>query len=77
MKTQILTLLLSLNLLFVGCSSKSVNLDSPAQQAQSESSESSVGEKVLVGSLIIGATALFLTTAAVVILLLVPKAQTR
>lgn len=61
--------------MFLGCSSKSVNLDSPSQQAQSESSESSIGEKVMVGTLLVGAAGLFLTTAAVIILLLVPKAQ--
>ncbi|HIP46627.1 MAG TPA: hypothetical protein EYG95_03610 [Campylobacterales bacterium] len=73
MKSKILVILLSINLLFLGCSSKSVNLDST--QASSEVRESSVGEKVVVGTLLAGAAALFLTTAAVVILLLVPKAQ--
>jgi hypothetical protein len=79
MKAKILTILLSINLLFLGCSSKSVSLDTPSQQAQGTptdtAEDSSMGEKVLVGSLLVGAAALFLTTAAVVILLLVPKAQ--
>ena len=73
MKTKILIILLSINLLFLGCSSKSVNLDT--SQANSQVRESSAGEKIVMGTLIAGATALFLTTAAVVILLLVPKAQ--
>lgn len=49
MKAKILAILLSINLLFLGCSSKSVNLDSPSQQVQSASSDkaedSSLGEK--------------------------------
>ena len=73
MKTKILVILLSINLLFLGCANKSVNLDTT--QATSDVRESSVGEKILVGTLLASATALFLTTAAVVILLLVPKAQ--
>jgi len=73
MKTKILIILLSINLLFLGCTSKGVNLNT--SQGYSQVRESSTGEKIVQGTLIAGATALFLTTAAVVILLLVPKAQ--
>ncbi len=78
MKTKIVTLFLSISLLFTGCSHKSVHLDnSSSAQTASDLRESSLGEKVVVGTLIAGATALILTTAAVVILLLVPKDPAR
>jgi len=74
METKIFTVLLSLSLLFSGCSNKSVNLsNSPQIQKSADTRESSTGEKILVGTLLVGVTALVLTTAAVVILLLVPK----
>ena len=76
MRTKVVTILLSISLLFTGCSNKNVNFRHQTQTA-SDTRESSIGEKVVVGTLIAGATALILTTAAVVILLLVPKAQTR
>jgi len=80
MKTKVLTILLSINLLLLGCSNKSAQINTPAQKVHTTSDDTkdtSTGEKVLMGTLIIGATGLLLTTAAVVILLLVPKAQTR
>jgi starvation-inducible outer membrane lipoprotein len=79
MKKKLLVILLSLNLLFLGCSSKSTNLDTPSSintsQSATESANHSVAERVFIGGLVVGMGALILTTAAVVILLLVPKAQ--
>jgi len=76
MKTKTIAILLSATLLFTGCASKNPNLDNPAQtEKNSDVRESSIGEKIIVGTLLAGAGALFLTTAAVVILLLMPKAQ--
>jgi starvation-inducible outer membrane lipoprotein len=74
MKSKIFTALLSFSLFFSGCSSKSVNLSNSSQMQKSvDVRESTTGEKILVGTLLVGVTALVLTTAAVVILLLVPK----
>ena len=76
MKTKVVTILLSVSLIFTGCSHKSVNISHQTPTA-SDTQESSIGEKVVVGTLIAGATVLILTTAAVVILLLVPKDPAR
>jgi len=74
MKTKILVLILSVSLLFSGCASKSINLDNTVQtEGISQVRESSLGEKVVVGTLLAGAAVLYLTAAAVAILLLVPK----
>ena len=76
MKTKIVVILLSISLLFAGCANKSPNIDNQSQtQQNSDVRESSIGEKIMVGTLLAGMGALFLTTAAVVILLLVPKTQ--
>ncbi len=66
-------IVLSLSLLFSGCSSKNVQIGTPSQVQSSDSHESSLGERVLAGTLVAGMAVLYLTTAAVVILLLVPK----
>ncbi len=68
-------IVLSLSLLFSGCSSKNAKISTPSQAQSSDTHESSFGERVLAGTLVAGAAMLYLTTAAVVILLLVPKAQ--
>ena len=68
-------IVLSLSLLFSGCSSKNVQIGTPSQVQSNDTHESSFGERVLAGTLVAGAAMLYLTTAAVVILLLVPKAQ--
>ena len=74
MKIKILILILSLSLLFSGCASKSVNLDNSVQTVDmSQVRESSLGEKVIAGTLLAGAAVLYLTAAAVAILFLVPK----
>jgi hypothetical protein len=75
MKTNLLIILLSINLIFSGCSSKSINTDTPSATSSSETPSHSVGERVLFGTLVVGAGALILTSIAVAILLLVPKAQ--
>ena len=72
MKKQLFVFLLSINLLFLGCSSKSTNIDT---QATSQKPTHSIPERVLFGGLVVGMGAVILTTVAVVILLLVPKAQ--
>ena len=74
MKTKIFVILLSFTLFFTGCVNKSVGFDYPGQMQQtSYAQESSLGEKVLIGTALVGVAALVLTTAAVVILLLAPK----
>jgi len=75
MKRKILVILLSINLLFLGCSTKSVNLDTPSATSSSDVKSDSIAQRVFFGSLVVGAGALILTTVAVAILLLVPKVQ--
>ncbi len=76
MQTKVVTILLCFSLICTGCSNKNISLTHQTKTA-SDTRESSIGEKVVVGTLIAGATALILTTAAVVILLLVPKDPAR
>ena len=75
MKKQLFVILLSMNLLFLGCSAKNTNVDAPSASTQEPAH--SVPERILIGGLAVGMGAIILTTAAVVILLLVPKAQMR
>ena len=75
MKRKLLVLLISINLLFLGCSSKSLNPNTPSTVNSTETNTDSVAERLFYGSLVVGIGAVMLTTVAVVILLLVPKAQ--
>ncbi len=75
MKIKIMAIILSVNLLFLGCSNKVSSFDNDPYKNSGNAQSTSVSEKVLYGTLAIGVGALILTTIAVVILLLVPKAQ--
>jgi uncharacterized protein YcfL len=76
MKKTLIVMLLSISLLLLGCSSKSANLHTSADTTTPTTThESSIAARILHGSLVLGMGAVMLTTAAVVILLLVPKAQ--
>jgi hypothetical protein len=74
MKRKLLIILLSINLIFLGCSSKSVNTNIPSAVNSNETNTDSVAQRVY-GSLVVGIGAVMLTTIAVAILLLVPKVQ--
>jgi len=75
MKIKLMAIIISLNLLFVGCSNKVASFDNGLYENSSNGQSTSVAQKALYGTLAIGVGAFILTSAAVVILLLVPKAQ--
>jgi len=75
MRIKFMAIIISLNLLFLGCSYKVSSFDNGLNENSSNKQGTSVAEKALYGTLAVGIGALMLTTVAVVILLLAPKAQ--